>query len=450
MTETDVLVIGGSASGLVTAITAKSNYPNADITVIRKEKEVLVPCGIPYIFGSLKDSSQDVIPDSKLHNAGVNLIVDEAVSVDCERKICRAKEKGEIKFNKIVFATGSIPKVPGWLKGAGLDNVFTIPKDKVYLDNIVEKLKHKKNIVVIGGGFIGVEISDELNKVDKDVTLVEVLPHILGAVFDDEPAKKAQETLVSRGVTVKTGSGIKEIIGNKEVEGVMLQNGDRIEAEAVILSMGYSPNTKLAEDCGVSVNDYGQIEVDEFMRTEKPDVFAVGDCAQKKDFTTRRKTATMLASTACAEARIAGINIFKLSFIRNFKGTIAVFSTAIGDFAFGVAGHTYKKASDQNMDVFTAKFQGPDKHPGKLPGMKTQSVELIVANDSGLLLGGSVFGGMSIGELVNTIAFAIENRMTVYDVMATQIGTHPLLTSPPTAYPLTKAAEIAVKRMKNV
>jgi len=448
MKKTDVLVIGGSAAGLVTALTAKSHNPEIHITVVRKEEQVVVPCGIPYIFGSLESSEQDVIPDAKLEKGGIDLIVDEVTAVDCESNRATTKGGEEIAFDKVVFATGSQPKVPRWLKGSDLDGVYTVPKDKQYLDSFAEQLPHSQKIVVIGGGFIGVEVSDELNKAGKDVTLVEVLPHVLGSVFDDTVAEKAENALKARGVTVKSGSGVKEISGDGKVSGVELQNGERLEADLVVLSMGYEPNTSLAKKAGLELNRFGQIKVDEYMRTDCVDVFAVGDCAQKHDFVTRRDTPSMLASTASAEARIAGINLFKLSVTKNFKGTISVFSTAVGEDAFGVAGLTRSQAEKQHLPVITSKFEGPDRHPGKIPGMHMQMVELVVAKDSGLILGGTATGGLSIGELVNTIGFAIQNNMTIYDLLTTQIGTHPLLTAPPTAYPLIKAAEIAVKQLK--
>jgi NADPH-dependent 2,4-dienoyl-CoA reductase/sulfur reductase-like enzyme len=449
MKNTDVLIIGGSAAGIVTAMTVKGHNPEAAVTVVRKEEKVVVPCGIPYIFGSLESSAQDVIPDGGLEKAGVELIVDEVVSVDLKENKCSTQSGEEINFKKIVFATGSMPKVPKWLKGADLDGVFTIPKNKVYLDGLADKLPEAKKVVVIGGGFIGVEVSDELNKAGKDVTLVEVLDHVLGAVFDDDIAEQAENALIARGVHVKSGSGIKEITGEGQVSGVVLENWEQLDADIVILAMGYTPNTELAKKAGCELNKFGQIKVDEYMRTDCTHVFAVGDCAQKHDFITRRDTPSMLASTACAEARIAGINLYNISVTKNFKGTVSIFSTAIGNDAFGVAGLNRSQAEKQNIPAICTKFEGVDKHPGKLPGTHKQMVELVVAKDSGLLLGGTVTGGLSAGEIVNIIGFAIQNNMTVYDILTTQIGTHPLLTAPPTAYPLIKAAEIAVKKLKN-
>ena len=447
MKKTDVLVIGGSAAGIVAATTGKANYPDKDFLLIRKEKQVLVPCGIPYIFGSLESSDKNVIPDGVLSKACVNLKIGEAVSIDQKKKICKTNDDTEISFEKLVLATGSIPTTPKWLKGATLKNVFTIPKDKEYIDNAINKLKDCKKIVTVGGGFIGVEISDELNKRNKDVTIAEMLPHILTLAFDEELAVKAEEILQSRGVKIKTGQGVKEILGNEEVTAVLLNNGEKIEADAVILSMGYRPNTVLAEKSGIKINEKGFVRVDEYMRTEDADIFAVGDCAEKKDFITRKPSGAMLASTACAEARIAGMNLYKLSTLKTLSGTIAIFSTAIGETGFGAAGLIESAAKREGFDVVTGSFEGIDKHPGTLSGTHKQIVKLIVAKESAVVLGGEVVGGASIGELTNLIGLVIQNRMTINSILTAQIGTHPLLTGPPTAYPLIKAAEAVAKNI---
>jgi NADPH-dependent 2,4-dienoyl-CoA reductase/sulfur reductase-like enzyme len=446
MKKTDVLVIGGSAAGLVTALTGKNQYPEKDFLVIRKEKEVVVPCGIPYIFGSLESSSQNVIPDVGLEKAGINLIIGEVIDIDPKNKTCLLTDGEKVGYEKLVLAIGSIPVKPNWLNGKELDNVFTVPKDKDYLDRLIGKLQDKQNILVIGGGFIGVEISDELKKQGKEVTVVEILPHILGAVFDKELATKAEEILIDRGVKVEAGVGIQELCGNGKVTSVKLQDGRELEADAVILSMGYKPNVDLAEKAGIKTNELGFIVVDQYLRTQTPDIFAVGDCAEKRDFITNKPIGAMLASTACAEARVTGMNLFILETVRTFSGTISNFATALGDHSFGVAGITEDNARAEGFDIITARFEGVDHHPGKLPGTHKQTVKLVVAKDSGLILGGSVFGSHSAGEIVNVIGLAIQNKMTASSLLTMQIGTHPLLTAPPTAYPLIKAAELALKK----
>jgi len=447
MEKTDVLVIGGSAAGMVAAVTGKSSYPDKSFTLIRMEKEGLVPCGIPYMFGSLESSNKNTVPDGVITKAGINLKIGEVVSIDTKRNICKTAEGLEISFEKLILALGSTPVVPGWLKGADKENVFSIPKNKDYLDVALAKIQNAQKVITIGGGFIGVEIADELNKRNKQVTIVEILPHILALAFDETITIKAEELLTSRGVNIRAGDGVKEIVGDRETTGVLLNNGETIDADAVILSMGYRPNSQLARDSGIKVTEKGFIIIDEYMRTENANIFAVGDCALKRDFFTHKHTDIMLASTACAEARIAGMNLYKLSTLKTFGGTIAIFSTAIGDTGFGAAGMIKSKAIKEGFDVVTGMFEGIDKHPGTLPGTHKQLVKLIVARDSGVVLGGEVVAGLSTGELINLIGFIIQNRITISTILTAQIGTHPLLTAPPTTYPLIKAAEVVARNI---
>jgi NADPH-dependent 2,4-dienoyl-CoA reductase/sulfur reductase-like enzyme len=445
--KTDVLVIGGSAAGIAAAITGKNSYPDKDFLVIRRENQVVVPCGIPYVFGSLASTDKNVIPDAGLAKAGINLKIGHVDAINTKDKTCTTNDGTEITFDKLVLATGSIPVVPKWLKGTDLPNVFMIHKNKVYLAEMIAKLSHCQKIVTVGGGFIGVEVSDELNKKGKEVTLIEILPNILGLAFDEELAVEAERILLDRGVTIRTGTGVKEIVGNKQIHGVLLDNGETLDADAVVLSMGYRPNVSLAQESGCTITSKGFIAVDEYMRTENPDVFAVGDCAEKRDFITRKHSGIMLASTACAEARVAGMNLYKLSTLKTLSGTIAIFSTAIGDTGFGAAGLTETVARNEGFDVVTGTFQGIDRHPGTLPDTHKQTIKLIVAKESGVVLGGEVVGGLSVGELTNLIGLVIQNRMTISSILTTQIGTHPLLTASPTAYPLIKAAEVVAKNI---
>ncbi|MRT94322.1 FAD-dependent oxidoreductase [Ancylomarina sp. 16SWW S1-10-2] len=451
MEKVNVLIIGGGASGLQAAISAKTNNPDKSVIVVRKEEKVLVPCGIPYIFGSLHATDKNIMPDKMLTNVGVEIKIAEVIDVDIENHICYLSNKVKLYFEKLIFATGSVPTIPKWLKGGDLENVFTIPKDKFYLDEMYTKLKDLKKIITIGAGFIGVEMSDELNKEGRDVTLIEIESSILNRAFDKEFGDKAEELLRSRGVKVITSKGVKEIIGKGgKVQKVILTTGEELEADAVVLSMGYMPNTTLAKKSGLELNKYGFIKTCEYMRVDdcSNDIFAVGDCAEKRDFLTRKLCTTMLASTACAEARVAGMSLYELSPCKSFSGTIAIYDTAIGKTAFGTAGIIESKAKDENFSVVAGSFTGMDKHPGTLEGMHEQTVKLIVAADCGMILGGEVCGGCSVGELTNSIGFLIQSHTNIKTLLSAQIGTHPLLTGSPAAYPLIKAAEVVAKKLK--
>ncbi|MFV0593085.1 MAG: FAD-dependent oxidoreductase [Draconibacterium sp.] len=448
MNTTDVLVIGSSAAGLVTALTARRVYPAKKITVTTTQQKTLIPCGIPYIFGTVKSSEKDILPSDKMFEANnIEMLVDEAELIDLDAKTVKYTSGKVIGYDKLVIGTGSTPNKPKWLKGTDYPNVFTVPKNKVYLDQMQESLQQFKKIVVIGAGFIGVEISDELKKSGKDITLVEKLPHVLHLAFDADVALPAEALLQERGVKVVTGQGVSEITGNGKADGVKLENGELLEADAVILAMGYQPNTQLAQKSGLAVTPKGFIKVDDYLRTEHPDVFAVGDCAEKRDFFTRKPSQVMLASTACAEARVAGMNLFKLSAIKNFIGTISIFSTALGETGFGVAGITEAQAEAENFNIVTGTFQGIDRHPGTLKDTHMQYVKLIVGKELGVILGGEVMGGLSVGELTNTIGIIVQNKMTLNSLLTAQIGTHPLLTASPAGYPLIKAAENASTKL---
>ena len=149
MEKTNVLVIGGSAAGIVAATTAKSFHPDKDVLLVRKEKLAVVPCGIPYIFGSMENSDKDVIPDEGLAKTGVNLKIGKVVSINQEDKICMTEDGTEIGFEKLILATGSTPAVPKWLNGTDIENVFVIPKNKVYLTEMIAKLRNCRRICAV-------------------------------------------------------------------------------------------------------------------------------------------------------------------------------------------------------------------------------------------------------------------------------------------------------------
>jgi len=452
MKTTDVLIIGGSAAGMVAALTGKSHWPKKEFILVKKQKDMMVPCGIPYIFGTLDSSDKNLMPvDASLQKNGIESLVDEATEIDTAQKVVTFASGEKIGYQKLVLATGSTPMKPKWLHGAELKNVFVIPKDRQYIDEMKLKLGTAKNIAVIGAGFIGVELSDELTKHGYTVTLIEKMPHILSLAFDPEIAERIHEMLIARGVNIIAGKGISKVLGTDKVEAIELEDGQKMDMDAVVLSIGYKPNSGLAKQSGIYVDEDNFIAVDEYMRTHIKDVFAVGDCAQKRDFVTRSRVSTMLASTACAEARIAGMNLFDLQVVKTFSGTIAIYSTAIGNTGFGTAGITEQRAEQEGISTITGFFEGVNRHPGNLPDVHKQMVKLIAAKHSGVIIGGEVIGGMEAGELTNVIGLALQNRMSVNSFLTMQIGTHPRLTASPAAYPLIKAAEIiAIKMLQNM
>ncbi len=449
MDKADILIVGGGPAGVVAAQTAKRNYPDKQITLVRKETKSIIPCGIPYIFHRLDSVNQDIMPDQGLINNGIQIVVGEVVKIKPEEKLVVLGNQKQFQYEKLILALGSWPqKLP--LPGADKEGVWLIKKDYNYLKKLRQAVLAAKNIVIVGGGFIGVELAEELSNLEGvTVSIVEMASHCLAANFDQEFSQAAEKQLLNKGVKIYTNSQVESIGGQKKVEYVTFKDGEKIAADLVILSAGAKPNIGLAQEAGLKVEEKGGIWVDEYLRTSAPDIFAVGDCAQTKDFITGKNTTIMLASVATSEARIAASNLYELRLLRENKGTVGVFSTFIDGLTLAAAGITEARAQAEKIDYVVGEAEAPNCHPATLPGTKKIKVKLIFAQSSeNLLLGGELMGPKSVGEMINILAMAIENRVSLFDFNAWQIATHPLLTSAPTVYPLINAAQKAMDKIR--
>ena len=443
MKKADIVIVGGSAAGIEAAITAQKQYPSKNVIVVRKEKEALVPCGIPYIMATLGSVEKNLVPISLL--GGAELIVDEVKSINRESKSVATNGGETIGYDRLVLATGSRPVVPP-IPGADLNNVFTIRKEIDYLEQLQEALKQANDVLVVGGGFIGAEFADECHKMGLNVTIVELLEHCLYLNCDEDFCIRIEDKMRKVGVQVNTTCRVKSIVGDKKVEYVECEKGLRFNADVVILAIGVVPNTELARDAGLEIGEQKGIWVDQYMITSDPNIFAIGDCAEKFCFLTGKPTATRLASVATREARIAGANLFQSRRRRN-QGTIGVFGTLIADIAMGVAGLTERVAKNLGFDLIIGEAAAVDKHPGAMPGARELRVKLIFDRASAKIIGGEACGGITAGEIANVMAQAIANGMTWDDIAAAQIGTHPALTASPLAYQIVNAAENAVTKL---
>ena len=449
MKNYDVIIIGGGPSGIITGVTGKKQNPDKSFLIIKKEEKGLVPCGIPYIFHDLKDVSQNAMGPKPFIDAGGEVLIDEVTDIDIDKRILTTKNTDMFQYEKLVFATGSTPSIPTFIKGYDLEGVEYIKKSYDYIDILKLKTDNAINIVVIGGGFIGVEVAEQLAKFEnKNVSLVEMEKYCLYRAFSEEVAVKANEVITKTNINLFTNNKITEIIGeNGKVKSVKLANGEELEADIVISAIGYKPNAQLAQKAGLELNSNGAIRCDNYLRTIKKDIFAVGDCSQTIGFVTGRTDSIMLASTATAEARILGYNLFGIKLLRNFVGTLSVFSTEIGGTVFASAGAIEQSAKYENIEYVAGKFIDVDRHPGTIEDTKKLMVKLIVSPRTGTIIGGEMYGGKSVGELINVVGLAIQKEVTVYELISFQIGTHPLLTTAPTKYVLIKAAEMAITKM---
>jgi len=445
MIQKEILIIGGGPSAMVAAGGCRMYYPDKSVSIIKKDADSMVPCGIPYVFGTLLHSVEDdMIPCGNMAaKMGTELIHDEALKIDPELKTLTCKSGEVYGYEKLVIATGSSPKVPKKIKNHDAKGVYQVPKSPDYIRLMHKELQNKQKIVVVGTGFIGVEIADELKASGKDIILIG--PELLKSSFDMEVSTYMETIIDNKGVNFLKGERTEAILTQDGIAcGVKLQSGKEIEADAVILATGYAPNVDVAKESGIHIGEFGAIRVDEYMRTNVADIFAIGDCAEKRDFITRRVTPVMLASTATAEARVAAANLFSINLVKSFKGTIGIFSTVMGDQAFGSAGVTESQAKKEGIEYISTVVKVAGKHPASLPNTQEQAIKLIATKKGGVVIGAQIVGGLDAGEMINILGVAIEKNYTIFDLVGLQVATHPLLTSAPTTYPIMQAAQMLV------
>ena len=439
----DVIVIGGGAGGIATSLAVKSLYPEKKVLVIRRTKKQPIPCGVPYIIEALGSVDKNLIPDKIYENLGIELLIDEVVEIDREHKKVKTKSGKEFEYEKLVIATGARPvklKIPG----IDLENVILVYKEYEPLTEVFDKLKNAKKIVIIGAGFVGIEFADDLAK-GREIHIVELLDEALPLAFDKEFGEIARKELEAKGVKFHFGVSVKEIKGEGKVEKVVLSNGEEIPADAVLVSVGVAPNSELAKKAGLAVDERGHIIVDAYMRTSDPDIYAVGDVAQKKSFFTGTPTKAYFASIAVIEGRVAALHMFGGKTAPGFTdGALPAYSTFVGKTALAAAGLTEALAKKLGFDVIAVTTETVNRHPGSLPGAGKIKLKAIFTKGDLRLVGVQIAGPESVGELINYAAAAIQLKLTAYDIIKLQMATQPMLTASPIGYPLQVAALKAI------
>jgi NADPH-dependent 2,4-dienoyl-CoA reductase/sulfur reductase-like enzyme len=438
----DVVIVGGGPAGVTCAISAKNTYPDKNVVLIRKEPKPMIPCGIPYTLHTLKRVDENILPDNPLIASNADIINSEVIGHSNQNLLLSNGE--EIHYEKLVIATGSVAVMPQ-IEGVEKNGVFLVKKSKDYLETLKDETAKTEKVVILGGGYIGVEVGDELLKTGKDVTIVEMMDSLI-PTMDREFGNKVREILIANGCKVVTSKSIQRIAGNKSVTGVELNDDSFIPCDLLIVSCGYKPNLELAKKINLVVEEGKGILVDDYLRTSEKNIFAIGDCAAKYDYFTGEFTNIMLASTAMAEGRLVGSNLFSIKVIRKYQGVLGTFSTKVGNTAFAVSGITERRAKEKGLDYTVGISKAIDRHPGKIPGSSEVTVKLIFSTYSHTLLGAQIMGGDSVGEMINMISVMILNKMTDMDIDTLQIGTHPLLTASPISYPVINATVDAIKK----
>ncbi|MCD6436401.1 MAG: FAD-dependent oxidoreductase [Clostridiales bacterium] len=443
-----VVVIGGgvAAKGFLSA--GMALHKDTKFTFIRNCEKSPVPCGIPYSLGTLKDPYDNTSSDQPLINKGIDLIVDEVVDVDVENKLVKLEKGNDVAYDKLVVATGAMPFVPPF-PGKDLKNIEVIIKDSDVVKSQKDKILAAKNIVVVGGGFIGVEIADEITKLGgKNITIVELARNILSAAFDVKYCEEAEGLLRDKGINVLTKVGVTEFKGTDKVEKVVLADGSELDADFVLLSIGVKANVDLGLKIGLNGDPRSGIIVDAYQQTSNPDILAIGDCASKVDLITGKPSGIKLASIAAREGRVAAANIFSKTMATEPKGVTSLFATAIDGVYFGATGMTHEQLVRENIGHEVIELKTTDRHPETLPDASVMVGNFMFAKENGKLLGCQMRGASQIAEAINFLGYALQQNATAQDLFVLNYASHPMGTASPNKYLAHMAATEMLKRMR--
>ncbi len=428
-----IVVIGYGTAGQTASAIAKKRNPKLEVVVLeRRPYPAYHPCSLPYVLSG-KIPFEDVVERRKPPN--IELITKaNAKRIDPYKKVVNFDREGSeeaIDYDFLVISTGLRPTLPP-VEGLELEGVslFWTVED-------VERLRKRslEKIVIVGGSATGIEVAAELATLGKEVYIIEMMEQLMPGKLDPPIASLVAQSLTKMGVNVLLKHPLKKIIGKRgEVVGVIA--GDKeIEADTVILCTGAKPNVELAKISGIKIGEKGGIPVDQWMRTEYPNIYAAGDVAEVRDYVTGNPIVTGLASTALVQGRIAGMNISGGDV--KYKGTLCPFVVHFGEFAVGCTGLTSSRAEKEGIEHVFGRFRGPDM--AKEVPWSSSIVTWLVIDRRGRLLGAQFFGKQGIWGRVIFSTLAIMKEVNLSELEKMEFGYHPLIS--PVIEPLTVLAE---------
>lgn len=430
MKKKRIIVIGGSAAGPKAASRARRLDENAEITIIQKAPELsMASCGYPYYVAGVFDDRNQLLAtpaglvrdsnffwDAKRIKALVNT---EVTKIDRDNKRVEYKnlltgETSSLPYDKLVIATGATPFKPP-VPGIDLKGVTTLQSmaDSDFLRKIGDE-GEVKNAVVIGGGLIGIETCEALVLSDIEVTLVELLPQLLP--FLDKDMSLHVEKYLKTKANVILNNAVAEFIGeNGKLKAVKLQDGTIIPCEIAVVATGVRPNINLAKEAGLKIGECRAIEVNSYMQTSDPDIYAIGDCIEIPHLISGKKVHAPLGDLANLQGRVASDNVIKGN-VSQFHGTIQSGICKVFDYGVGAAGLSEQGAARHGFDnIETVINVSPDK-PGFM-GANILITKVVVDKNTNRILGAQVLGPGDVSKQVTTWAMAIQAKMTVEDML---------------------------------
>lgn len=427
MKSRDVVIVGGGPAGrtLVHALHAADS--GLSVTLIKDEPVNVNRCAVPYGIPDVKPLAKFQIPNTLVTDFGAEMVVDAAVKLDPARRVVETAAGDSYGYGHLLLATGARPLVPP-IPGIDAANI-TFVRSLDDLQHLRDFAAGSYRAVVVGGGYIGVEMAVVLRQLGLSVALVERLPNILSGTTEPEMTDVVEAALRDRGVHLETGAAVTafERTGDTAAAALLVE-GNRLEADFFVIAVGVTPNTSLAESAGIETGPLG-IRVDDHLRSSAPRVYAAGDCAATRSFFTGDPVHGEFGTNAVFMSRVVAANI--LGDDMAFPGVINANASTAFEWSFGGAGLTEAQALAAGFDIVTGYSEVLDKYP-MMDGTMPIRTKLTFDTRTRRLLGGSVLRhGHGAAQSVDFLSLACQLRAKLDDILAYQYTTHPELAAKP-------------------
>lgn len=417
-----VVIVGGVAGGATAAARLRRLDEKAEIVVFERSHYIsYANCGLPYYIGGVIEDQNDLTlqtPERFDDRFRVKMnIRHEVLAIHPDEKTVEVKnlETNEVfreSYDKLILAPGAKPLMPR-LEGMDLDEIFTLRTVEDTL-KIKDYIQHHnlRSVVIAGGGFIGLELAENLKELGLSVTVVQLLKQVM-TPFDADMAALIQNELRLHGVQLKLGSSVEGFRKTKQGIDVLLKDEPALHADLGIIAIGVMPDTKLAQDAGLKLGIKNSIVVDDQMRTSIPDIYAVGDAVQVQHYITHQDALISLAGPANKQGRIvADVICGKNS---HYKGSLGSSVIKVFNLTAATTGLNVTSAKQMGLDVDYVVLS-PMSHAGYYPGAKTMVVKVVFEKETYRLLGAQIIGYEGVDKRIDVLATATFNQMRATDL----------------------------------
>lgn len=453
MNRKKVLIIGGVATGASTAARLRRLREDMDIVIFEKSDYIsFANCGLPYHIGEVIKERDKLLlqtPEKMYDRFRIDVRVkSEVLTIDTNSKNVEVRKEDNStyieNYDYLVISPGSKPVIPN-IRGINKNKIYTLRNIKD-MDKIKKEIDsgNVKNAVVVGGGYIGVEVCENLKHRGINVNLVEAAPHIL-APFDSEISELLEMEMNDNDVSINLNDKIIEIDERKDIINIKLESGKEIKSDIIISAIGVMPDTEFLKETGIELGERGHILVDKYMRTNIKDVYAGGDAVAVKDFVNGSTTYIPLAGPANRQGRIIADNISGLESVYN--GTLGTSIIKVFDITAASTGNNERILKNKGID-YKKVYLYPMSHAGYYPGATGLSIKVLYERESKRVLGAQCVGNEGVDKFIDVLATVIKLKGTMDDLRELELAYAPPYLSAKS--PANMAGFIAENESKNL